>query len=288
MPNEKINPTSVTFEYGKNKSETVLSNWTGFTNTQSLTINKSCLSKSYFLEDKIAYIIDIKNNSDIPIFNVEIKENMGRIKKADNSDVYAPLKYADTFRYYLNGNIMDIAPPKTYSDKIIFEIEAIPALSTACIMYVAKITDNAPLEAKSSITNISSVIIPSTGKTLESSHTINVREIADIKTIKQIKNYSASGITYSIFIYNYGNIPAKNVTIKDQLENTFSSINIKVGSKNLNSTDYSITTTNDLQIPSYGSKYSISVPEAKFIRDEKSKKLGIIPGVVEATIDSKV
>lgn len=287
MPNEKINPTSITFEYGKNKSETVISNWTDFTNNQSLTINKSCLSGDYFLGDKITYIIDIKNNSDIPIFNVKIKENMGKSKNDDELDSIVPLKYGGNFRCYINGNAADIAAAKTYSDKIIFEIDALPSLSSATIIYIAEITDNAPLEAKSSITNTSSAIIPSTGKTLESSHTINVREIADVRTIKQIKNYSVSGVTYSIFIYNYGNIPAKNVTIKDKIENTFSSINIKVGSKTLNSADYSIN-TNDLQIPSYGSKYSISVPEAKFIKDEKSKKLGIIPGIVEVTIDSKV
>ena len=115
----------------------------------------------------------------------------------------------------------------------------------------------------------------------------NVKEIADIKTIKQIKNSFGGGIAYSISIYNYGNMPAKNVVIKDKIESTSSNFNIKIGSKNLSSSDYALT-SNYLQIPSYTSKYSISVPEAQFIKDDTSGKFGIIPGTTEINIDYKV
>lgn len=287
MPNDKITPTSVTFEYGENKSETVVSNWPDFINIESVTLEKFCLAENYFLGDKITYIVDIKNNSDIPLFNVKIKENMGNPKIDNDSNAHSPLKYSGFFRYYLNGERRELAEPKVYSDKIIFEIDVLPALSSATIIYSAEVTENAPLAEKSSITNATSLIIPSTGKTLESSGSINVREIADIRTIKQIKNSYAGNVTYSIFIYNYGNIPAKNVVIKDKHEQQASTLNVKVDSKALSSLDYSLS-SDGIQIPSYGSKYSISVPEAQFVKDENSSKFVTVPGVVEVTIECKV
>lgn len=287
MPNEKITAASVTFEYGNDKSGTAISNSTDFMSIESVALEKFCLAEDYFLGDKIAYIIDIKNNSEIPLFNIKVKEDMGKPKCADGSDSYTPLKYASAFRYYINGNISPGTEPKIYSDQIIFEIGAIPALSAVTIIYSAEITENAPLKAESSITNGSSLIIPSTGKTLSASHTIKVREVADIKTIKQIRKSYGAGVTYSISIYNYGNIPAKNVIIKDKIEHTSSNLNIKIGSKLLSASEYSLT-SNELQIPSYGSKYSVSVPEAKFIKDEISGKFGIIPGSTELSIDCQI
>ncbi|MBR2578979.1 MAG: hypothetical protein IKE41_02435 [Clostridia bacterium] len=287
MPNPKSAPTSISFEYGNNKSATVVSNWTDFTNIESVSLSKSCLSDDYFFGDNITYIVDIKNNSDMPLFNIKIKENMGKPKSENNTDSHAPLKYTGNFRYYLNGNLTELTEPKIYSDKIIFEIDLLPAFSSASIIYSAEITANAPIEVKSSITNSSSLIVASNGETLESSHTIKVKEIADIKTIKQTKNFYGGGLTYSIFIYNYGNLPAKNVVIKDKLEHTSSNLTVKVGSKTLGISDYSVN-SNDLQIPSYGSKYSLSVPEAKFIEDKTSGKFTVVPGVVELSIECKV
>lgn len=287
MANEKLTTASVTFEYGNDKSGTAISNSTDFISAESIILEKSCLSESYFLGDKITYIIDIKNNSDVPMFNIKIKEDMAKQKSADDTNSHSPLKYANAFKCYINGNVAEITDPKIYSDKIIFEIDVLPALSCGTIIYSAEITENAPLKTKSSITNTSSLIIPSTGKTLTSSHTINVKEIADIKTIKQIKNSFGGGIAYSISIYNYGNMPAKNVVIKDKIESTSSNFNIKIGSKNVSSSDYALT-SNYLQIPSYTSKYSISVPEAQFIKDDTSGKFGIIPGTTEINIDYKV
>ena len=287
MKSEKLTSASVTFEYGNDISQTVISNPTNFISAESIILEKSCLSENYFLGDKITYIINIKNNSDIPLFNLKIKEDMGKSKNKNNSGASSPLKYANTFKHYINGNESELNAPKIYSDKIIFEINSLPALSSGTIIYSAEITETAPLEVKSSITNNSSLIIPSTGKTLTASNTINVKEIADIKTIKQIKNSFGGAITYSISIYNYGNIPAKNVVIKDKIESTSSNLNIKIGSKSLSSSDYSFI-SNDLQIPSYSSKYSVSVPEAEFIKDETSGKFGIIPGTIELNIDYRV
>lgn len=287
MQNEMITPTSITFDYGKNKSGTAISNSAGILDIESVTFEKFCLSHEYFLGDKITYIIDIKNNSDIPLFNIKIKENMGKSETEDTSNTLSPLKYANAFRYYINGNSSELKEPKVYSDKVIFEIDVLPALSSVSIIYSAEITDAAPLAKKSMITNCSSMIIPSMGKTLEFSNTINVKEIADIKTIKQIKKLSINDITYGILIYNYGNTPAKNVIIKDKIENNFSNIEIKIGSKPINIPDYSIS-ANNIQIPSYGSNYSVSVPEAKFIKNRISGKFEITPGIVEVIVNCKV
>ncbi len=287
MPNQKPTAASVTFDYGDNMSGIALSNSTDFIDVESVSLEKYCLSENYFFGDNITYIIEIKNNSYAPLFNLKIKEDMGNTKTVNDSSSYSLLKYAENFKYYINGNSAEIADPKTYSDKIIFEIGVLAALSNAVIIYSAKVTENAPLNVGASITNCSSLIIPSTGKTLESSHTIKIRETADIKTIKQIKNFSGGTVTYGISIYNYGNIPAKNITVKNSFERKFSSLKVKIGSKILGNSDYTYS-SNELQIPSYSSKHSISVPEARFIKDEISGKFGIIPGSMDIIIECKI
>lgn len=280
------NTAFLTFDYGNNKTGTAISNSADFTNIESVSIDKICLAESYFSGDDITYIISVNNNSNIPVFNIKIKENIGNDSSDKSSTPTTDLKYNNSFKYYVNGSPHEISSPKTYSDKTIFEIDALPALSNALLIYSASITDNAPLELKSSIDNSSSLILPALGKTLIANHTLKVRETADLKIIKQIKSFSSNNASYTLRIYNYGNISAENLTVNDKCEHIFSKLKVKLDNKNISDSDYTYN-SGKLQIPSYGSKFSISVPEAKFTKDTSSQKNVIIPGTVEMLIEGE-
>lgn len=273
------NTAFLTFDYGKNKSGTAISNSTDFMNVESVSINKTCLSENYFMGDLITYIISVNNNSNIPVFNVKIKEDIG-------NDSATNLKYMGFFKYYVNGTPCEISPPKTYSDKTVFEISSLPALSNALLIYSASVADSAPLKIGSSIKNNSSLILPSTGKTLSATHNLSVRETADVKIIKQIKSFSKNSAVYSLRIYNYGNISAENLTLNDKSEHIFSKLQIKINNKNLLDGDYSYN-SGKLQIPAYGSKFSMSVPPAEFAKDILSEKIVAVPGMIEVLVEGE-
>lgn len=275
-------PTSLTFTYGAN-SETVISNVTDLIVSDSIVLTKESLETNYFLDSNITYIISIENNSELPLFNVRLKEDLGTYPTDDSPIYVTPLKYMDTFKCYLNGKIKNIENPKSYSDKIVFEIDCIPKASTLIIVYLCKANAKAPLSKNDSITNTSYLLIPSMQKSVVASSAITPLEKADIKIIKQIKKISESGVDFNLSIYNYGNTPATNVIIKDTFEQSFSKLKIFVNSQSVKNSDYSYL-SNKLTFPTASSDYSISVPAATFSRDKTSGKFSINPGVMNILI----
>lgn len=278
--------TLLTFEYGT-QSGTAISNTANIVLEDTLSISKSCLMNDYFLADNIVYSVSITNNSALPISKVRIKENLGTYKINTGSVSVTPLSYANSFEYYINGVRQITADPKIYSDKIIFDAGTIPPISTALLFYTVKVTDKAPLKSKSFIENKTFITSSLSEKSFEASHTINVRDSAEIRIIKQIRTskiISDGGIGYGLLIYNYGNTDATNVAIKDNLISEISAIKITVNSRQLDFGDFSYR-SGTLQIPSYGTETAISVPAATFSQDEVSGRVNVTPGYTEIAVE---
>ncbi len=278
--------TFLTFECGA-QSGTAISNTANIMLEDTISISKSCLMNDYFLADNIVYSISITNNSALPVSKVKIKENLGTYKINNASASITPLIYANSFEYYVNGVRQIIADPKIYSDKIIFDVISIPPTSTALLFYAVKVTDKAPLKSKSFIENKTLITSSLSEKSFEASHTINVRDNAEIRIIKRIKTskiISGGGIGYELLIYNYGNTDATNVAIKDTLIPEISAVKITINSRQLDLGDFSYC-AGTLQIPSYGTKTAISVPAATFTHDEASGRVNVTPGYTEIAIE---
>lgn len=279
----------LTYDYGT-KSGVATSNIADITSEECVKVNKSSLMSSYFLKDNIVYNVSVINNSKIPISKIKIQENLGTYKLDDSPKYVTPLDFSGSFQYYVNGIKDTLSNPKIYSDKIIFNVESIPACSNISIFYTTVVNKNASLSLESHIKNTSTVTFGLSEKIIEASTDIPVKDNADIKIIKQIKSTSIipdSALAYELLIYNYGNTKATNVKIKDTSLPITSGIKISVNSEQLSPIDYSYS-SGSLKIPSYGSDYQISVPAATFIQDKISGKFDIKPGITKILVEGNI
>lgn len=291
MPTQISNFASLTFEYGTNKEE-VLSNTTFATLQDSVNMSLSSVENSYSLNDTITYVLSIINNGNRNIKNIKISSDLASytINSGITEKIITPLSYTGISKLYVGGTFFSDIEADVFSDKIIFSVEEIPALSNVLIFYSTKVNKNAELSTGSFLKNTSSLTYDGMINNIESSDTIYVREKADVTLIKYMyPNSITSGeiITYNFILYNYGNIEAKNVSFCDTFSPIPLNLNVSVNSDALSSKNYSYI-NGEIKIPCYGSDFSLSIPPAKFIRDKNNGAITTNPGSTIITITAKI
>lgn len=291
MPTQISNFASLTFEYGSSKEE-VLSNTAFATLQDSVNIDLSSVENSYSSNDTITYILSIINNSSRCIKNIKVSNDLASytINSGISQKTITPLSYEGTAKLYIGGKFFSDIEAEVLSDKIIFNLEEIPALSNALIFYSTRVNKNAELSTGSSLKSTSSLTYDGMINNIESSDTIYVKEKADVTLIKYMyPNSITSGeiITYNFILYNYGNIEAKNVAFSDTFSPAPLNLNVSVNSDALSSKNYSYI-NGEIKIPSYGSDFSLSIPPANFIQDENNGAITTKPGSTIITITAKI
>lgn len=290
MSNQFLNAASLSFEYGHQKGFT-LSNAANASMQDVITVNKSALNGSYFLNKEIFYCVSIVNNKPTAIQNLKISENLGSYSNNLSSETkFIPLDYFGPSFLYINGKFDSQIIPETYSDKIIFKINNFSAYSNILLIYSATVNNKAPLSKKSSIINTSSITSSEISKPILCSKEIFAAEKADINIVKYMyPNPALPGelVTYNFTIYNYGNAEATNVKLNDILLPAPNNLNVSVNSKNLSRKDYSYI-NGTLNIPSYDSDFSVSIPPAQFLQDSTTGIFTTNPGVVNIIVSGKV
>lgn len=291
MPTQISNFASLTFEYGSSKEE-VLSNTAFATLQDSVNIDLSSVENSYSSNDTITYILSIINNSSRCIKNIKVSNDLASytINSGISQKTITPLSYEGTAKLYIGGKFFSDIEAEVLADKIIFNLEEIPALSNALIFYSTRVNKNAELSTGSSLKSTSSLTYDGMINNIESSDTIYVKEKADVTLIKYMyPNSITSGeiITYNFILYNYGNIEAKNVAFSDTFSPAPLNLNVSVNSDALSSKNYSYI-NGEIKIPSYGSDFSLSIPPANFIQDENNGAITTKPGSTIITITAKI
>lgn len=291
MPTQISNFASLTFEYGSNKEE-VLSNTAFATLQDSVNMSLSSVENSYSLNDTITYVLSIINNGNRNIKNIKISSDLASytINSGIAEKIITPLSYTGVSKLYIGGKFFSDIEAEVLSDKIIFSVEEIPALSNVLIFYSTTVNKNADLSTGSFLKNTSSLTYDGMINNIESSDTIYVREKADVTLIKYMyPNSITSGeiITYNFILYNYGNIEAKNVSFSDTFSPAPLNLNVSVNSDALSSKNYSYI-NGEIKIPCYGSDFSLSIPPAKFIQDTNNGAITTKPGSTIITITAKI
>lgn len=291
MSNQFLSAASLSFEYGHQKGFT-LSNAANASVQEAITVNKTTLTNTYFLNKEIFYCISIVNNKSTAIKNLKISENLGAYSNTSlpSETKFIPLDYSGPSFLYINGAFDSQIIPETYSDKIIFKVNDFPAYSNILLIYSTTVNNKAPHSEKSSIINTSSITSNEISKPVLCSKEIFVTNKADINIVKYMyPNPALPGelITYNFTIYNYGNTEATNVKLNDVLLPAPNNLNISINSKNLSRKDYSYI-GGTLNIPSYDSDFSISIPPAKFLQDSTTGIFTTNPGVINIVASGKI
>ena len=270
-------------------TETKVSNLAELGLESAISFTKTTLGDNYTEDEAVTYILSMTNTSATPISNVSISDDLGTF--AEGTLELTPLTYAPPALLLINGQ--DVSTQLTVNTatpgELIFTFPTLPAGATANIVYRASVNEYAPLDLGSSITNTATLTSDSDCADGSATATVNALSTANVSVFKQMSpNPVVCGdtVTYTIRIYNYGNIPAEDVVLSDTFSPAPENITVTRGGTLLPATDYTYT-NGTLTVPST-EQSPVTVPAATFIRDVNTGIVTVTPGMVEYIITGTI
>ncbi len=284
------NQATLNYRYGNITARTV-SNITSTVLNGPLSITKSSLSDSYRLGQDITYLITVTNNGNAQVNGVVVTDDLGSYES--NGTTVTPLTYIGPAQLFINGVFNSIILAVVGEDNLTFTIPSIPANGNAQIIYLTRINSFACGAAEAYITNTATVNLdcdcPCEGPAT-ATHTITAEEFADVRMVKNVcPNPAICGepLTYTITIYNYGNIEADDIVLTDRFEPALTDITVTVDGDIIPSENYRYV-NGVLTLPSPGSDYSITIPPAVFSQDPVTGVCTVTPSSVVITISGTI
>ena len=262
---------------------TTVSNIAQIDLTSSVTFDKITVGSTYSEGDTVTYIMTISNTSSAPLNTVSIADNLGTFT-SQTGDL-TPLTYVGPAILLVDGQdaSANLTTDSTDPAQLIFTIPALAAGATANIIYTARVNEFAPLELDSTIVNEATLTTDSDCADGSASATVTVAPAADVSIFKQMSpNPVVCGdtVTYTIRLYNYGNIDAENVQLIDVFDPIPTNITVSRNGVLLEGTAYSYI-NGTLTVPATATD---TIPAATFTRDATTGEVVVTPGTVEYVI----
>lgn len=268
--------------------ETKVSNLAEIELDSSIDFSKVTLGTNYTAGSSVTYILSVTNGSTATVSNISITDNLGTFTQ-DTTEL-TPLTFNTPALLLINGQdaSAQLTTDTSVAGAVTFTIPSLAPGATANIIYNATPNEFAPLESGSTITNTAELASDSDCANGSATATITVLDTADVEVVKTMSpNPVVCGdtVTYTIRIYNYGNIPAESVQLTDTFTPAPTNITVFRNGVALNATSYDYT-DGTLVVPA-GDADADTVPAATFTREE-SGEIIVTPGVVEYVITGTI
>lgn len=270
-------------------TETKVSNLAEVGFESAVNFTKTTLGDTYGEGSVITYILSITNTSASPITNVNITDDLGSFTFGTME--LTPLAYTAPALLLVDGQ--DVSAQLTVDSatagSLTFSFPTLPAGANANIVYRAEVNEYAPLDLSSTITNTATLTSDSECSDGSATATVTAASAANVSVFKQMSpNPVVCGdtLTYTIRVYNYGNIPAENMTLSDTFNPAPESITVSKDGVLLNASEYSYV-DGTLTTP-VGTGTPVSVPAATFTRDATTGIVSVTPGIVEYVITGQI
>lgn len=247
----------------------------------ALSLTKTAVGSTYGRGSDVTYIISLMNMSANEYSGVTVTDNLGAYTSG-TSTLY-PLEYVSgTVRLYENGILGD-APAVSAGPPLVFSGITVPANGNVILVYKTEVTEFAPLDVGSQITNTATASYAcNRSLSVSDSETVSVTESPDIAITKHMEPTTViecDTVTYTFVIENYGNT-ALTAEYGSVLTDTFTppltditvTYNGTVRSSATNYT-YSEITGAFATLPG-----QITVPAATFHQDPVTGIVSITPG----------
>ncbi|MBR2346085.1 MAG: DUF11 domain-containing protein [Clostridia bacterium] len=269
--------------------ETKVSNLAEIGLESAVNFSKATLGDTYSEDSVITYILSITNTSASAIANVSITDDLGSF--VFGTMELTPLAYTAPALLLIDGQ--DVSAQLTVDDttagSLVFGFPTLPAGATANIVYRATVNEYAPLDLNSAIVNTATLTSDSDCADGSASATVTAASAANVSVFKQMApNPVVCGdvVTYTIRIYNYGNIPAEDVVLTDTFNPAPDTITVSKDGVLLGGSEYSYV-GGTLTTP-VGTGTPVSVPAATFTRDAATGIVSVTPGMVEYVITGQI
>ena len=270
-------------------TETKVSNLAEIGLESAISFAKTTLGDTYSEDSVITYILSITNTSANTVSNIRITDDLGSF--VFGTIELTPLGYTAPALLLIDGQ--DVSSQLTVDDttagSLVFSFPTLPAGATANIVYRASVNEFAPLDLNSAIVNTATLTSDSDCADGRASATVIAASAANVSVFKQMApNPVVCGdvVTYTIRIYNYGNIPAEDVVLTDTFNPAPDTITVSKDGVVLGGSEYSYV-GGTLTTP-VGTGTPVSVPAATFTRDIETGILNVTPGVVEYVITGQI
>ena len=270
-------------------TETKVSNLAEIGLESAISFTKTTLGETYGEDEVVTYILSMTNTSTSAITNVSITDDLGTF--VFGTLELTPLTYAPPALLLIDGQ--DVSAQLTVdtatAGSLVFSFPTLPAGATANIVYRAAVNEYAPLDVDAGITNTATLTSDSDCADGTASATITAVSAANVSVFKQMSpNPVICGdtVTYTIRIYNYGNIAAENVVLTDTFNPAPTNITVSRDGTLLPANEYSYV-DGTLTVPA-GTTTAVSVPAATFVRDATTGIVTVTPGMIEYTITGTI
>lgn len=257
---------------------------------QPLAVEKTAVSDSYDPDCTVTYVVSLTNSSAVAYNGLTLTDDLGAYTVDTRRLV--PLSYVDgSIKYYVNG-VLQTAPTITAGDSLSVSGVNVPANGNAMIIYEARPTVYAPLDAEASVTNAVTVTGDGITEPISASETVNTAAGAILSISKSISpaTVAANGqITYTFVIQNTGNTAA-DAALGAVVTDTFAPV-LKNLTAAFNKTaltadkDYTYDQTTGVFTTTPG---TITVPAAEYTRDETTGAVQISPAIGVLTVTGTV
>lgn len=270
-------------------TETKVSNLAEIGLESAISFTKTTLGETYGEDEVVTYILSMTNTSTSAITNVSITDDLGTF--VFGTLELTPLTYAPPALLLIDGQDVSaqLTVDTTTAGSLVFSFPTLPAGATANIVYRAAVNEYAPLDVEAGITNTATLTSDSDCADGTASATITAVSAANVSVFKQMSpNPVICGdtVTYTIRIYNYGNIAAENVVLTDTFNPAPTNITVSRDGTLLPANEYSYV-DGTLTVPA-GTTTAVSVPAATFVRDATTGIVTVTPGMVEYTITGTI
>ena len=270
-------------------TETKVSNLAEIGLESAISFAKTTLGDTYSEDSVITYILSITNTSANTVSNIRITDDLGSF--VFGTIELTPLGYTAPALLLIDGQ--DVSSQLTVDDttagSLVFSFPTLPAGATANIVYRATVNEYAPLDLNSAIVNTATLTSDSDCADGSASATVTAASAANVSVFKQMApNPVVCGdvVTYTIRIYNYGNIPAEDVVLTDTFNPAPDTITVSKDGVLLGGSEYSYV-GGTLTTP-VGTGTPVSVPAATFTRDAITGMVSVTPGMVEYVITGQI
>ena len=268
-------------------SATKISNLAEIELDSSLSFSKTTLGTTYSANTPVTYVLSVTNSSTAPITNVVITDDLGTFT-LDTTEL-TPLTFVEPALLLINGqdSTAQLTVDSTTAGSLVFTIPTLAPSATANIIYNALPNEFAALASGSFITNNATLSSDSDCADGAATATVTVADAADIEVVKTMSpNPVVCGdtVTYTIRIYNYGNIDAENVVLTDTFTPAPENITVYRNGVMLEGTGYTYI-DGTLTVPATAGD---TVPAAVFTRDATTGEVSVTPGVVEYVITGTI